>query len=431
MKDRYQLSIHLRDFNNCDASLETWLVLRSSGLAFEACCHADSEGCRTAPVPIGHLPVLVASDCPIWDSIAVSELIAELQPSLWPLDPRQRAHARAVANEIHSGFSGIRRLLPLDLLGHFEAPGKLTRATHADVRRLIEICEHFRGKLSTGDGPFLFGEFSIVDAILTPIAARVVTYSIDVQDITSAYVDALMAWPPMVEWQEHASNRIEAIAAGEPAGSLESRWSYSGIDPTAIETRETEAGVPVGSRPPPETETRPAATDESSHDQPEEAKGEKPVPQAVSEPPPPVIGRDPSLDMTIYERPEGPEQRPDPAQRGATTSDPQRPPHLPPGEISSTSTGSDGRRTMPPPPRARDLPWIPGSRDRSAEAGSGLRKPGRPLSSSPETNDKTGHPDQPDTGPLVERNEEGSTGPQQDRSRITIQPIGAGTRRRR
>ncbi|MEZ5825549.1 MAG: hypothetical protein R3C97_12675 [Geminicoccaceae bacterium] len=437
MSDERQLSVHLRDFNSCDASLEVWLVLRSSGLAFDAHCHPEGEAIRAEAVPLGQLPVLIASDCPVWDSLAIAELIAELQPAMWPLDPRKRARARSIASELHSGFAGIRRLLPLDLLGHFDPPGKLTRATQADVQRMIEICECFC-EASKEEGPFLFGEFSIVDAFMTPVAARIVTYSIEVQETTSAYVDTLMAWPPMTEWLEHASRRIEDVAAGKSPASLVNRWSYPGADPTAIEPRDMETRIPTAFAPPEVIEkalpdeitgdVEPVAEEPDSGDAPLDPGN---VPESARDDVPDSFGRDPSLDLTIYERPEdaggndedeADKDRVTPPEPAGTVSEPEKKAAIPDVDGDSPAferkasppEDSGKKPSMPPPPRARDLPWL-----RKEE----VRTPDRPGPAG----------GMPSARPTTTDGEHRVTGPGEaaQERKVTIQPIGAGTRRRR
>ena len=205
--DEGQLTLFCRDGKACDASLQTWLILRASGIPFNALqgpFSGEHVEARTAIVPpIGRLPVLLASDTPIWGVTAVAEFLAELEPSLWPSDPRARAHARAIVGEMVAGLQDLRRLLPLDMLAQFGSPGRVTRGTQNDIQRALEIFNQCRE--TVGDqGPFLFGTYGIVDAVCTPVASRLVTYGIEMGGLAGTYVDDLLAWPPTIEWLEAA-----------------------------------------------------------------------------------------------------------------------------------------------------------------------------------------------------------------------------------
>jgi glutathione S-transferase len=49
-------------------------------------------------------------------------------------------------------------------------------------------------------GPFLFGRWSIADAMYAPVATRLRTYGIPLDPVSIAYVDATYALPAMQEY---------------------------------------------------------------------------------------------------------------------------------------------------------------------------------------------------------------------------------------
>jgi glutathione S-transferase len=54
-------------------------------------------------------------------------------------------------------------------------------------------------------GPFLFGAFTIADAMYAPVATRFRTYGIDLQQFgddgrAAAYAETLLSMPEMKEW---------------------------------------------------------------------------------------------------------------------------------------------------------------------------------------------------------------------------------------
>ena len=106
----------------------------------------DTPGSIAEFSPSGKLPVLLAEGVPIWDSLAIAEFVAELEPGIWPLDPIARAEARSVAAEMHSGFAELRRLMPMDVVSRFAMPGRLPRGLAADIARIKSIWQHCRSR---------------------------------------------------------------------------------------------------------------------------------------------------------------------------------------------------------------------------------------------------------------------------------------------
>jgi len=186
-------------------SLRPWLVLKRSGLPFtetEIPMRRDRETAAAiaAHSPSGLVPVLKDGDLMIWDSLAISEYVAEKVPSLWPADPARRAQARSAAAEMHSGFSSLRGECPMDLTAPARAV-ELSPATHKDIRRIVGLWSDL---LKTSGGPFLAGEWSIADAFFTPVAARFRTYGVMLSDFGDAgacgeYAERLLETPEFRE----------------------------------------------------------------------------------------------------------------------------------------------------------------------------------------------------------------------------------------
>ena len=217
---RPPLHLIIGNYNTSSWSLRAWLVLRLARLAFietRIPLRRPETPDRIGQYsPSGKLPVLLAEGVPIWDSLAIAEFIAELEPGIWPIDPIARAEARAISAEVHSGFADLRRLMPMDVVGRFAAPGRLPRGLAADIRRVMTIFEHCRARFAP-QGPFLFGAFSIADAMMAPIATRLVTHGVPMAGAVEDYVDSVMAWPDMVTWCDAAAAEQ---AEREAAGSL-------------------------------------------------------------------------------------------------------------------------------------------------------------------------------------------------------------------
>jgi len=110
------------------------------------------------------------------------------------------AEAWSLTAEMHSGFLGIRNQLPMNLKQRVPLPD-VDSATRADVRRVDEMwtdCLRRRG------GPWLLGEFSIVDVMYAPVATRFVTYSVPVSAESQQYMDAILSRESVVEWTADA-----------------------------------------------------------------------------------------------------------------------------------------------------------------------------------------------------------------------------------
>ena len=193
-------------------SLRGWLALRKSGLAFtpRLVDYRRLEGKAELKrlSPNGLVPLLVREDAGttlvVWESLAVCEFVAELAPEagLWPADREDRAVARAVASEMHAGFGALRRGLDMDLLETRSV--EITPEIQADIDRVGEIWSSCRKKVADGDGPWLFGRFSIADAMFAPVATRFRTYGVPLGGEAAAYCRAVLDDADMRVWEQMA-----------------------------------------------------------------------------------------------------------------------------------------------------------------------------------------------------------------------------------
>ena len=160
--------------------------------------------------PSARVPVLRKGDLTVWDSLAICEYLAEIAPEarLWPENAGARAVARSVSAEMHSGFHALRKEFPMDF--HARIEGQLpTDQAQTDISRVTAIWRESRRGFGA-NGPFLFGDFTIADAMYAPVATRFRTYGIDLaqfgDDGTAAdYAETLLAMPEMQEWGQGAA----------------------------------------------------------------------------------------------------------------------------------------------------------------------------------------------------------------------------------
>jgi glutathione S-transferase len=183
-------------------SLRPYLALAQTGAQFDCktiLLDQDDTKANIAKVnPAAKVPVLHHDNQVVWDSLAICEYVNELFPDakLWPADRAQRAKARSVSAEMHSGFVPLRRDMSMDILSDLSGKGHTPEAL-ADARRVTNI---WREALAASGGPFLFGGFTIADAMFAPVATRFVTYGVDLDATCRAYVDAVYALPGMKQW---------------------------------------------------------------------------------------------------------------------------------------------------------------------------------------------------------------------------------------
>ena len=163
----------------------------------------------------GLVPILVHGKNTIWDSLAIMEYIAETWPdrNLWPKNKAARAMARSVSAEMHSGFRNLRNACPMNLRRAFK-PVPMNEEAMADVARIENLWRECRKAHGRG-GPFLFGKFSIADAMFTPVVTRFETFDIKVSTETQHYMNAILATHAFHDWKAGALKEKEVYAKDE------------------------------------------------------------------------------------------------------------------------------------------------------------------------------------------------------------------------
>ena len=221
------MQLYIGNKNYSSWSLRAWLLLRQAGIAFterqlRLDWTLDSQFKRTllAIAPSGRVPLLVDENgFAVWDSLAIAETIAELHPEkrLWPVDRRQRARARSLCAEMHSGFTALRNRCPMNIEASLPEVGRRVATEWPDVADdLRRIDAMWSEQLEASGGPFLFGEFGIVDAYYAPVCSRVRTYALPLGAAALAYVERIHALPAMREWCAAARDEHDFIEDDEP-----------------------------------------------------------------------------------------------------------------------------------------------------------------------------------------------------------------------
>lgn len=200
------LQLVIGNKNYSSWSMRPWLALRGSNIAFEEVfipLYTDNKADKERILSFsrsGKVPVLVDGDVTVWDSLAIVEYVAERFPDarLWPENRAQRAHARSISAEMHSGFLPLRNECAMNLHRPVRAIA-LSADARANVARIEAIWMECRERYRSL-GPYLFGAFTAADAMFAPVVHRFRTYAIAVGGEAKAYMDTMMAQPAFQEW---------------------------------------------------------------------------------------------------------------------------------------------------------------------------------------------------------------------------------------
>ncbi len=185
-------------------SMRPWIALKAAKIPFGETVipiyRPDSKEKLLAYSPAGRVPILLDDDMRVWESLAIIEYLADKFPGagFWPDSPAARAHARAIASEMHAGFLPLRRHLPMNMWRPVQKR-HLTSEAAANVKRIDALWSDCRARFGQ-EGPFLFGRFSAADAMYAPVVSRFATYAVDVSPAARAYMAAVMALPAWQDW---------------------------------------------------------------------------------------------------------------------------------------------------------------------------------------------------------------------------------------
>ena len=217
--DRLTLVIGNKNYSSW--SLRPWVLLKHFGIAFDEVriplFQSESSQRLRENSPSGRVPVLRDGKLAlaIWDSLAICEYLAEKFPQypLWPTSTEARAVARSVSAEMHSGFSALRENMSMNCRKHLPGKGRAP-GVQDDIDRITAIWRDCRNSYGAG-GDMLFGKFSIADAMFAPVVFRFITYGVDTDPVSAAYVKAMQALAPMQDWLAAARAEVEVIAQSE------------------------------------------------------------------------------------------------------------------------------------------------------------------------------------------------------------------------
>jgi glutathione S-transferase len=211
------LTLVIGNKNYSSWSLRPWLFMKHAQVEFrEVVIPLDTPDTREQIErhgPSGRVPVLEHGELRVWDSIAICEYVAELTGRGWPSAAAARAVARAVSAEMHSGFTTLRSLWPMNARARNRHTATTT-ALEADVERVDEIWNDCRTRFGSG-GPWLFGEYSIADAMYAPIVLRFNTYGARISQTARWYMASVLEDAPLQQWLQAAKHEPWRIDSDE------------------------------------------------------------------------------------------------------------------------------------------------------------------------------------------------------------------------
>lgn len=221
------LTLYIGNKNYSSWSMRPWVLLRQAQIPFEEVMvrfdafSADSAFKRAlrSVSPASKVPVLVDDGFAIWDTLAIAEYLADRFPDrgLWPTDARARARARSICAEMHAGFQNLRGACGMNIEADLAQAGALIwrdkPGVRTDVARIVDMWTEL---LAEHQGPMLFGDFSIADAMFAPVCMRLRSFALPVPEAVASYVQRVAALPGVKAWIDDALQEHDFLDFEEP-----------------------------------------------------------------------------------------------------------------------------------------------------------------------------------------------------------------------
>ncbi len=195
------LELYIANKNYSSWSLRPWLLARQLEIPIrENLVPFRSDGSGNgfdSFSPTARVPCLHDGETVVWDSLAITEYLAEQVPRVWPADGRARAWARCAAAEMHSGFQALRDICGMNCGIRVQLASR-PAALQTDLARIDAL---WREGLKRFGGPFLAGPvFTAVDAFFAPVVFRLQTYQLTLSPDCDQYASRMLDLPGMREW---------------------------------------------------------------------------------------------------------------------------------------------------------------------------------------------------------------------------------------
>ena len=213
------LTLIIGNKNYSSWSLRPWIFMKENNIEFKEIRVAlFTETTAEQLSQYGSdskVPILKDGNSVIWDSLSILEYLSEncLDSKGWPQDQFARAMARSISCEMHSSFSNIRNTMPMNCRKRFEN-FRPTTQTEREIERVKLLWRQCRSDYGQ-NGEWLFGDYSIADAMFAPVALRFYGFDIQLDGVERAYVQSVLNQPSIVDWMEAGRLEKEIIAEDE------------------------------------------------------------------------------------------------------------------------------------------------------------------------------------------------------------------------
>ena len=207
-------------------SMRPWVLMRELSLPFEELSVRFDFGERSTfrdtvarHSPAARVPVLLDDGFAVWDTLAITEYLHERAPQagVWPQATRERARARSLVCEMHSGFPALRNHFPMNIEAALPEVGARVLAEQAGVRAdLARIDAMWCEALAASGGPMLFGAFSAADAFYAPVCMRIRSYALPLSAAARAYVERVAGLASVQLWIADALAEHDFVVEDEP-----------------------------------------------------------------------------------------------------------------------------------------------------------------------------------------------------------------------
>jgi glutathione S-transferase len=214
-----ELTLIIGNKNYSSWSLRPWILLRHHQIDFEekrVSLFVDTTAEELAEYDSDYkVPILKDGEMVVWDSLSILEYVSEayLDNKGWPDDRKARSVARSISAEMHSSFVNVRNELPMNCRKKFENI-KLSKEAEREIERIKGLWQKCRNEYGS-NGEWLFGDYSIADAMFAPVALRFSGYSIPLSGVEADYINSVLNHPGIVEWVEAGKLETEVIEADE------------------------------------------------------------------------------------------------------------------------------------------------------------------------------------------------------------------------
>jgi len=213
------LTLIIGNKNYSSWSLRPWIFLKQNQIEFDE--KRVALFTKTTDKELSQynsdykVPILKDDDLVVWDSLSILEYLSEkyLESNGWPRELNARAFARSVSCEMHSSFFNVRNELPMNCRKKFQDI-KLSSEAEREIERIKALWRQCRTQFGK-EGEWLFGKYSIADAMFAPIALRFEGYSIQLHDVEAAYIQSVLKQPSIIEWIEAGKEEKEVIEEDE------------------------------------------------------------------------------------------------------------------------------------------------------------------------------------------------------------------------